>query len=49
VIGSSKIINNCKLVSLSELTYNEHRQFEINTKKTIARAIGKKVIQIIEK
>lgn len=49
IIGRTKLLYKGKIMDLSQLTKDEHKQFEICTKKAIAKAIGKKVDRIIEK
>ncbi len=49
MVGTSKLSYNGKLISLSELTNNEYKQFIISTKYSITKSLGKRVIRVIEK
>ncbi|MBC7959173.1 MAG: hypothetical protein H7X94_04825 [Vallitaleaceae bacterium] len=47
--GQSKLFYLGKLRSLSELSYNETKHFEVNAKNAIAKSLGKRTISVIEK
>lgn len=49
ITGKSKIIYKGKFLSLTELTKDEHKEFEISAKRAIAKSLGKRIIRVVEK
>ncbi len=46
--GRSRCIIKGGFANLSDLTPSEHKDFVMNAKRAIAKALGKKVIRIID-